>query len=199
MASPSFTPEVDWDTRFHVSPSKANHETNNFHREFFDKPSQTNYQKLIHPKRDHTLTDPVDNRFPRKTKAIKKGSTEAEVAWNGRFHVMYSKDNTRIHSRNRQYFDHPKEKELVNSNMFRSPYANRSISTTTGRSQTARPITSRMTGLYGRNKRITDRHGNLKLRESPERLRSVESRWTRTFHCFSIHNEVTHKHKRKYF
>ena len=42
---------------------------------------------------------------------------------------------------------------------------------------TARPMTSRETGLYGMNKQLIDEEGNLRLRATPENLRGHETGW----------------------
>ena len=90
---------------------------------------------------------------------------------------MSSKNNDSVNTWGRQYFDAPKEKELVNSHMVRSKFANRSINTTTGRDFTPRPMSSRETGLYGRNKSITDDKGNLRLRGDRGQFGDWEKRW----------------------
>ena len=85
---------MEWDTRFHVADSKANHETNHFYRQYFDKGSRDTYNRFMRPQRDPVLTDVIDERFPKKTKAVKKRTAKtAESGWNGRFHVMSSKNN----------------------------------------------------------------------------------------------------------
>ena len=154
----------------------------------------------MRPQRDPVLTDVIDERFPKKTKAVKKRTAKtAESGWNGRFHVMSSKNNDWVHTWGRQYFDAPKEKELINSHMVRSKYANRSINTTTGREWTARPMSSRETGLYGRNKTITDDKGNLRLRGASQKFEDWEKRWQRSYNHFSMHNSVKHPLGRSYF
>lgn len=112
---------------------------------------------------------------------------------------MTSKNNDCVHTWGRQYFDAPKEKELVNSHMVRSKFANRSINTTTGRDFTPRPMSSRETGLYGRNKSITDDKGNLRLRGDRGQFGDWEKRWQRTYNHFSMHNQVKHPISRDYF
>lgn len=104
-----------WDSRFHVIPTKDNHKYHDFFRMYFDKPTNYHKRRLITPQRKPELDPPnlkasldvFSNRFPHRTRAVKKTRRVSELAWDSRFQVSFSKDNQKYPRGMREYFDSP--------------------------------------------------------------------------------------------
>lgn len=182
---------MDWDDRFNITDSKGNHETNGFYREYFDKSPKKTDRKHIKPRRNLVLTDPVDLRLPKKSKAFRRQSYDMEKSWDTNFHINYSKGNHTVHAWHREYFDTPKD----------SPMADARFSTMSSkmRNLSAQPKSPRETGLYGKNNSITDSKGNLRLRGAHKRRVHRENRWAPARTETVINNQVWHPLKRLYF
>lgn len=118
----------NWNQRFAVAPSKDNPRLHDYYREYFDKPSGRKLVRALQP-RHQKLLDPPNlraslgfdfQRMPSGTRAVSRQTRSREATWNNRFTVMWSKDNPRFHTSNREYFDLPKEPDLREFNGYES-------------------------------------------------------------------------------
>jgi hypothetical protein len=116
----------NWNQRFAVAPSKDNPRLHDYYREYFDKPSGRKLVRALKPKHQKLLDPPnlraslgFDfQRMPAETRAVSRRAKSREAVWNNRFTVMWSKDNPRFHTSNREYFDLPKEADFKDFNEY---------------------------------------------------------------------------------
>ena len=102
-----------WDQRFAVTPSKDNPRFHEFYRQYFDKPSGRKLLTRLPLVRSSSMTLRYTmqfglSRMPAWSRCIPKQVKSREKTWNERFNVMWSKDNTRFHKAEREYFDRKK-------------------------------------------------------------------------------------------
>lgn len=100
-----------WNDRFNVSTSKDNHYVHEFYREYFSKPRGKRLPSLTSPK--HSSLSPTRvyqlPRLSTRSRAQRQDWNSREQQWNTRFHVAFSKDNSKFHWTFREYFGVPKD------------------------------------------------------------------------------------------
>lgn len=103
----------NWDAFHHISPSKDNRWTHTYFKQFFDKPSKRVQNHIIKYKKtlDPYLQNEYKNRIPVYSTVYNVKTREKELDWIDNFCVKRSKDNNKIHSKFKEFFDQPKQYE----------------------------------------------------------------------------------------
>jgi hypothetical protein len=100
----------NWDPRFHVSPSQHNPKTSIYYKQFFDKPTKFNESRALKPRKTLDPYEEIEfkSRLPAYSKVYSKQARTKELGWVDNFSVTCSKDNGRVHSSFKEFFDQPR-------------------------------------------------------------------------------------------
>lgn len=82
-------------------------------------PSKNRKTRLAFPNAYEILSTPNHKavvetnlyRIPDGSEALSPGSRDLEYRWNNRFHIVFSKDNHKVYTHLREYFDSPRKFE----------------------------------------------------------------------------------------
>ena len=121
--------DLAWNNRHHVTPSNFNTKNHTQYKLYFDKDFKGKQGVMLHPQRQldpFEENDVKGTRMPDYTKLSKERDIYGELGWISNFNVKSSKNNGRMHSTFREYFDSPKNyhkqfnnASLTNQEFFR--------------------------------------------------------------------------------
>ena len=121
--------DLAWNNRHHVTPSNFNVKNHTQYKLYFDKDFKGKQGVMLHPQRQldpYEENDVKGTRMPDYTKLSKERDIYGELGWISNFNVKSSKNNGRMHSTFREYFDSPKNyhkqfnnASLTNQEFFR--------------------------------------------------------------------------------
>ena len=129
--------DTQWNKRFHTGPSLFNDKNHTHYRQYFDKQFQSKQPILLKPRREHDpyeMNEIKGTRMPDYSNVSKDRDIYGELGWIPNFNVKCSKNNTKRHVTNREYFDGPmnyhvtfNNSTMTNSEFFRQNAPSKSV------------------------------------------------------------------------
>lgn len=179
-----------WNKRHHKSPSEFNKTNHTYYKEFFDKKFQNKQAILLKPKRE---ADPYETnefkgtRMPDYSSVTKDRDIYGELGWIPNFNVKCSKNNTKRHPTNREYFDGPMNYHITfnNSTMTNSEFFRQNAPMTSVAREKVKTLSVHNTSKFGSTMRSTQSTFQTSVYATPFVLdRDVSNK-------YKVNNEVT--------
>lgn len=152
--------EDKWNSRHQISPSKFNERFHTYYKQFFDKKSHVTQPVLLNPKREldpYEVNERKGTRMPDNSIVSRDRDIYGELGWIPNFNVKCSKNNTKWHPTNREYFDAPMNYHVTfnNSTMTNSEFFRQNAPLNSVARERVKTLSVQNTSKFGSTMRST--------------------------------------------